>query len=96
MFEHLKEMGASVSFTDPYVKSFKLNGEVIQSRAANTRLWESADIVVITTDHSALDYQQLVDHAPLVFDTRNATVNCTGGHVVILGNPGAGGGAAVG
>ncbi|MBE0335734.1 nucleotide sugar dehydrogenase [Paenibacillus sp. 23TSA30-6] len=96
LFERLKEMGASVSFTDPYVKSFKLNGKVIPSRVADTHLWKSADIVVITTDHSVLDYQQLVDHAPLVFDTRNATVHCTGGHVVILGNPGTGGGAAGG
>lgn len=96
LFEHLIKMGASVSFTDPYVSSFKLNGEAIPSRTTNAQLWESADIVVITTDHSVVDYQQLVDHAPLVFDTRNATAHCTGGHVVILGHPGDGGGAAVG
>ncbi|AJE52692.1 nucleotide sugar dehydrogenase [Paenibacillus polymyxa] len=96
LFEHLTKMGASVSFTDPYVSSFKLNGEEIPSRTANAQLWESADIVVITTDHSVVNYQQLVDHARLVFDTRNATAHCTGGHVVILGHPGDGGGAAVG
>ncbi|WP_331281090.1 UDP binding domain-containing protein, partial [Paenibacillus sp. 1-18] len=96
LFEHLKEKGASVSFTDPHVSSFKLNGKVIRSRTANAQLWESADIVVITTDHSVLDYQQLVDHARLVFDTRNATAHCKGGHVVILGHPGDRGGAAVG
>ena len=31
------------------------------------------DCVVIVTDHSALDYEQLVDDAQLVVDLRNAT-----------------------
>jgi UDP-N-acetyl-D-glucosamine dehydrogenase len=32
-----------------------------------------ADAVVIITDHSSIDYQRVVDLAPLVVDTRNAT-----------------------
>jgi UDP-N-acetyl-D-glucosamine dehydrogenase len=31
------------------------------------------DCVVIVTDHSSLDYEQLVDEASLVVDLRNAT-----------------------
>ena len=31
------------------------------------------DCVVVVTDHSSLDYEQLVDDAPLVVDLRNAT-----------------------
>jgi UDP-N-acetyl-D-glucosamine dehydrogenase len=31
------------------------------------------DVVVVHTDHSGYDWQAAVDHAPLVFDTRNAT-----------------------
>ena len=31
------------------------------------------DCVVIVTDHSALDYDRLVDEASLVVDLRNAT-----------------------
>jgi UDP-N-acetyl-D-glucosamine dehydrogenase len=34
---------------------------------------ESADVVVIVTDHRAVDYQLLVDRAGLIVDTRNAT-----------------------
>ena len=31
------------------------------------------DCVLIATDHSAYDYDFIVQHAPLVIDTRNAT-----------------------
>jgi UDP-N-acetyl-D-glucosamine dehydrogenase len=31
------------------------------------------DAVVIVTDHSAYDYPEIVKHARLVVDTRNAT-----------------------
>ena len=31
------------------------------------------DCVVIVTDHSSIDYEQLVDDAALVVDLRNAT-----------------------
>ena len=38
---------------------------------------EKADVVVIVTDHKAIDYQRLVDHAQLIVDTRNATAKTT-------------------
>ena len=30
------------------------------------------DCILISTDHSAYDYDFIVEHAPLVIDTRNA------------------------
>jgi len=43
-----------------------------------------ADAVIIATDHSAFDYQNIVAHSSLVIDTRNATrsVRGEGGKVV--------------
>jgi len=35
----------------------------------------SQDCVLIATDHSAYDYDFIVEHARLVIDTRNATKN---------------------
>ena len=32
-----------------------------------------ADLVLIVTDHSVFDYDEIVRHARLVLDTRNAT-----------------------
>ena len=36
------------------------------------------DCVLISTDHSAYDYDMIVRNAQLVVDTRNATANCRG------------------
>ena len=35
----------------------------------------NADIVVITTNHSCYDYEEIVDRSKVVYDTRNATKN---------------------
>jgi UDP-N-acetyl-D-glucosamine dehydrogenase len=40
-------------------------------------VWTSAlaasyDAALIVTDHDGVDYQAILDHAPLVVDTRNA------------------------
>ena len=34
---------------------------------------KKADLTVILTNHSDYDYQWIVDHSKMVFDTRNAT-----------------------
>ena len=38
----------------------------------------SQDVVLIVTDHSSVDYDEVVRHSKLVFDTRNATKRVTG------------------
>ena len=44
----------------------------------------SADCVVIVTNHSEYDYAQIVEHAPLVIDTRNATAHVQHGREKIV------------
>lgn len=34
-----------------------------------------ADLTLITTDHSSIDYQLVADHSNAILDTRNALVN---------------------
>jgi UDP-N-acetyl-D-mannosaminuronate dehydrogenase len=34
---------------------------------------KAQDLVLITTDHSNVDYPWLTEHSPVVVDTRNAT-----------------------
>ncbi|MGP3786987.1 hypothetical protein [Paenibacillus sp. 1A_MP2] len=43
--------------------------------------------MMITTDHTGFNYQEMADHAKLVFDTRNATAGCVGGNIVVIGQP---------
>ncbi len=64
----LMNAGADVSYHDPHVPAVSEHG--LSSVAYEPGAY---DCVVIVTDHSALDYEQLVDDAKLVVDLRNAT-----------------------
>jgi UDP-N-acetyl-D-glucosamine dehydrogenase len=44
----------------------------------------SQDCVLIVTDHSAYDWAWVVEHSPLVVDTRNATRGVTKGRERIV------------
>lgn len=75
----LHERGAQVVYHDPYVPQLRLEGEhKMESTAYSTELLESADCVVIVTDHSTFDWQQVIDHSKLIVDTRHALHPHTG------------------
>ena len=69
----LEERGARVVYHDPHVPSFRENGHVVTGVALTDDELRQADAVVIVTDHTALDYQRIVDAASVVVDARNAT-----------------------
>src|SRR5580704_14070884 len=66
----LQKRGALISFSDPHVAEIRLEDETLL--AENAAALNTADCVVILTDHAAFDYQALVDQANLIVDTRNA------------------------
>lgn len=70
----LRDRGADLSWHDPHVERFEVDG-VPLPRVAELTAEElgSMDLVVVHTDHSAYDWPAIVDEAPLLFDTRNAT-----------------------
>ncbi|MBN1680344.1 MAG: nucleotide sugar dehydrogenase [Anaerolineae bacterium] len=77
--ELLEDKGASVSFSDPYVPSVRLSGGRTGRSVALTADWlAEQDCVVIITDHSEFDYDFILEHAPVVVDTRNATAGRDG------------------
>ncbi len=79
----LEAQGASVTYHDPYVPTVRDDIDGHGELGATPRIRHSvdltpailsaADVVVIVTDHKSIDYQQLVDHADLIVDSRNAT-----------------------
>jgi len=69
----LEEKGATVRYHDPHVKSFRENGQERRSIELTDAALADADAVVIITDHTALDYQRVMDVAGALVDTRNAT-----------------------
>jgi UDP-N-acetyl-D-mannosaminuronate dehydrogenase len=74
----LQQEEITVLYYDPLIRSLK-EPLCMESAPLSAELLSSCHLVIIVTDHSAVDYQWVVDHASLVFDTRNATSNITDG-----------------
>ena len=87
LIELLREHGAKVDYNDPHIKRTHKQREHdlrMKSKPLTAAMLKSYDCVLIATDHSAYDYQWIVDHARLVVDTRNATCNCKRGRKKIV------------
>ena len=69
----LASHGADVVYHDPHIPVVIEDGHELRSVPLTAAEIEQADVVVIVTDHRAIDYQLLVDRANLIVDTRNAT-----------------------
>ncbi len=81
IYEHLTRAGAQVTVVDPFVPEFWMrehdfthgnSGPSIPTQKLTDELMRNSDIVTIITDHSEFPYAQIVELAPLIFDTRNA------------------------
>ena len=68
----LEGQGARVAYSDPHVPCFSENGREYRSVPLNSQAVAAADVVMIVTDHSSVDYRMIGRHAKLVVDTRNA------------------------
>ncbi len=78
--ELLKFKGATVSYHDPYVK----NIDKEKSLELNVKNIENQDAIVITTDHSNVNYELIGKHAKLIIDTRNVMSNIKNPNARIL------------
>ena len=88
IMEILQHSGAVLSYSDPYIprlhKMRAYDFSNMSSLELTEDLLKSQDLVLITTDHTNIDYQRVVNHAPLVVDTRNATRAVTRGREKIV------------
>lgn len=69
----LREDGADLSYHDSYVPTLEHEGLDLTSVELTDAALENADIVLIITDHTDVDYGRVVERAPIVVDTRNVT-----------------------
>jgi len=74
IIELLQKEGAQVSYHDPYFpKVGKGRKYDLEMTCAPLTDLAQYDCVLIVTDHSDYDYQDIVKRSQLVVDTRNAT-----------------------
>ena len=78
ILEMLQEKGAHVVYHDPFVPHILVDTLDLACVELNEARLKKADCVVITTNHSAYDYEWIVQHARSVVDTRNATKQVMG------------------
>jgi UDP-N-acetyl-D-glucosamine dehydrogenase len=77
LMDLLKEYGASVSYYDHYIPEIWETREHAEWTGLKTVAWDKEtisdfDAVIISTNHSDINYQELVEWCDVIVDTRNA------------------------
>jgi UDP-N-acetyl-D-glucosamine dehydrogenase len=80
----LKSKGATVSYTDPYIKDIKFDDISLKSRNPSNNFLDKIDCSIIVTDHSIFDYDAIVKKSKLIVDTRNALKGFKGKNICRL------------
>jgi UDP-N-acetyl-D-glucosamine dehydrogenase len=81
VFEELRQLGADVEFHDPFVPSFRFVEETIEGTTREDALQRDYDLMIVTTDHSDVDYGAFLERKIPVLDTRNALRGSDAAHV---------------
>ena len=69
----LARHGADVRYHDPYISKVSIGDRTFQSVELSDKILTDQHAIVIATDHTAVDYERVVELSKLVIDTRNAT-----------------------
>ncbi len=70
IIEQLSALGAEVTAVDAHVEDATTFAGVPLVATAADELLRSCDLVVLLTDHDAVDYDAVIEVAPRVLDTR--------------------------
>lgn len=84
VMELLLQKGAAVSYHDPFVPQLTVQGRCLTSEALDAAKLKAFDSVLILTPHDGVDYGTVVEHASLIFDTRNALAHYQSPKIVAL------------
>jgi nucleotide sugar dehydrogenase len=69
----LRKMGADLTFHDPLVEEWTVDGRPVPYAPTLGTALTEADLVIVLTDHSGYDPADLARRAPLLLDTRGHT-----------------------
>jgi UDP-N-acetyl-D-glucosamine dehydrogenase len=86
VISYLLEDKITVTYHDPYVPEIEVADKTFSSLPLTNETITSADLVIIATDHSQIDYVSVVNQAQAVLDTRGVTrhLNCQHEKVTLL------------
>ncbi|MDQ3458436.1 MAG: nucleotide sugar dehydrogenase [Deinococcota bacterium] len=73
VIENLLEDKASVLYHDPHVPEMKVADQSFSSVDLSDEVLEEVDLVIIITDHSAIDFDRVIAKASAVLDTRGVS-----------------------
>jgi UDP-N-acetyl-D-glucosamine dehydrogenase len=81
----LKE-GTSVTYHDPFTPELEIGNIILKSVSLTDDAIAQANLVIIATDHSSVDYARLINHSRSVLDTRGITrhLSCDLSKVTLL------------
>lgn len=83
IIEKFNQKGASVLYHDPYIPSLNIGNKLYKNTDITEQILREVDCVIILTDHTAIPLKKILNHASLIFDTRNVTKGHKGNAVVI-------------
>ena len=81
----LADREAVLSYHDPYIPEINEASLTLRGVPLTPEILAVQDLVIITTAHTNVDYQVVVDHASLILDTRNATKGIESSKIARLG-----------
>jgi UDP-N-acetyl-D-glucosamine dehydrogenase len=88
LMDLLLDKGAVVQYNDPHIPRLLPSRHYphlrMESQTLTAEFLRAQDCLVIVTGHSAYDWPEIVGHARLIVDTRNATRDITNGREKIV------------
>ena len=76
VIDELIKAGADATYYDPFITEYRHQGKIVKGEPElNSKLLRDADLVIITTAHTVVDYGFVQQHAKVIFDTKNAMKN---------------------
>ncbi len=81
----LRQRGAKVAYCDPHVPQIQLESDVrLYSRDLCAQLLQDAHCVVIVTDHSVFDWDEIAQRSSVIVDTRHVYRDHDGENIISL------------
>lgn len=72
ILDELANANADIKVCDPFINKVPVNDNLHPTVNYSKQLLQSADLVIIGTDHTCFNYKEILEHSKLVLDTRNA------------------------